>query len=95
MCPWCAGTGPCGVDGDPDAVRGWRVRCHACGWDYATEGPHDEAEEPLTARQAREVARYHHCDPDVWVLPPSGEQAYREYEITDTGQLSTPVRMGV
>lgn len=63
ICPTCAGVE------QPEEERSWRVGCHTCYWEYEEEWD-DPDGDPLSEKDAREVARDHVCEPDTWIKPP-------------------------
>jgi len=79
-CPRCAGTA------NPDAKLGWRVRCDTCDWSSEEDGDDD----PYTAKDAKQAARYHECEPRVEIAPPAGDQWYDPLYVNDDGTLREP-----
>lgn len=83
ICPVCAGVE------QPKPQASWRVGCDTCYWEY------DEwdDEEPLTEKDAREVARDHVCEPETWVKPPITPEEQAKYDAMSTGRrvLTVPL----
>lgn len=69
ICPGCAG------DENAPAEPSWRVGCRSCDWEYYDE---DDSDGPLAEKDARQMARDHECEPDVWVKPPLTEREVSE-----------------
>lgn len=69
VCPFCAGARIA-----TDAKESWNAGCETCGWTFA--GDHwDDDDEPLRdARDAREVALDHECEPERWITAPDGRR---------------------
>lgn len=62
LCPWCAGT-----TSEPEPS--WRVGCDTCFWEYEP----DEGEDPISKKDAEQIADDHECEPDTWVKAPEVE----------------------
>lgn len=77
--PFCRGW----CDGDGPEPKSWSVRCNTCGWVWEDE--HDEG--PLDAKQAKETARDHECEPDVEIAAPDSNRWVEPFQVNDDGTL--------
>jgi hypothetical protein len=84
VCPACAGTEP-----PKDEQPSWSVRCRTCDWVY--EDDFDEG--PLSAREARQLALDHHCEPWVEIAAPNSDQWMSPRSVNEDGSLRDDPRM--
>lgn len=67
----------------------WRVQCHTCGWVWE-----DEEDEGCDAKEAKQLALEHECEPEVTIAPSDGDTWYLPYEVKDDGTLPERARRG-
>lgn len=72
--------------GDGPEPKSWGMRCTTCGYEWEDE--YDEG--PIDAKQAKELARDHECEPHVEILPPDSDQWLDPFRVNDDGTLPEP-----
>jgi hypothetical protein len=88
-CPSCAGTAA--PPGKP--APSWRARCRTCDWD-SDEDAEEAGEGPLTARDAKYLARGHHCEPWIEISPPGTDERWLPPRmVNDDGSLVDDARV--
>lgn len=66
----------------------WRVRCDTCRWEWEDE----YNEGPLDAKAAKQVAREHECEPEVYLSPPDDDnERFAEWLVNDDGTIGSKV----
>lgn len=69
FCAWCAGRRP-----EVERPK-WDARCETCG--CAASDADEYKTEPFTAKDAERWKQDHECEPDVFLIQPSGEHVRR------------------
>lgn len=59
----------------------WRVRCKTCTWEWGE----DDEEGVLDAKEAKQVAQDHDCEPWVQISPPDGDDWLSPMWVNDDG----------
>jgi hypothetical protein len=77
VCPYCAGTAT-----EPDPAEEWHVGCRTCDWDSAEDG-----DRIINGKDAVSAARFHECEPEVWIRPPGADRDYTDWDFDRDGNL--------
>lgn len=79
-CPdWCE-------SGDGPAPPSWGVSCDTCFWSWEDE--YDEG--PLDAKEAKQVAQDHKCEPRVTIKNPDTGEWHDPFWVNDDGTVRDP-----
>ena len=74
----CSGDGP-----EP---KSWSVRCNTCDWYWEDE----YGEGPLDAKNAKQMARDHECEPHVELAAPDSDLWISPHLVDDDGTVREP-----